>query len=90
MTRKWRRLRVAARLSPQLLMLLISLNASAKSLGIDSSQMVDGPATCSAPSIACHGPASNEVSVSISGPTELEVDEIASYQIEISIVINVT
>jgi hypothetical protein len=64
-------------------LLLLPGLAEARSGGIDSSEMQDGPATCSSAGVACHGAASNEVFVTISGPEELLIDEIVAYRIEI-------
>jgi hypothetical protein len=62
------------------LALLSPVLALAKSSGITSASMPNGPANCS--DAACHTTASPEVFVTISGPTELDPGEIAAYTIE--------
>lgn len=55
-------------------------SAFARSAGITTGGMEDGPATCS----DCHGGPAQNVTVELSGPTVLEPDEIGLYRIEIS------
>lgn len=54
----------------------------ARSPGIDTPQMLDGPVTCSG--IICHGPADTGVSVTIAGPEFLDLNETAGYTVAIS------
>ncbi len=57
-------------------------SASARSTGIDTGQMQQGPVTCSG--IGCHLNAfTDDVFVTITGPQALVVDETANYTIEI-------
>ena len=62
------------------LMLLPAAGTFARSSGITTGGMEDGPATCS----DCHGGPAQAVTVELSGPTVLEADEIGLYRIEIS------
>ena len=58
--------------------------AFARSFGIDTASMFEGPVTCGGgiSGLLCHGPASSEVFVTITGPERLTVDESAVYTIE--------
>lgn len=80
-TREKRRL--VRRIGPILVLVLALLSpvlALAKSSGITSASMPNGPANCS--DAACHTTASPDVFVTISGPRGLAPGEIAAYTIE--------
>lgn len=61
---------------------VIASGASARSIGIDTSEMVDGPVTCTG--ATCHPVATDMVTVQITGPTTLLPDEVADYTISIT------
>ena len=57
-------------------------SAGARSSGIDTPQMSDGPVTCSG--LGCHSTADSEASVTITGPDSLSLNETAVYTIDVS------